>query len=128
MLYNSCVVKYSKIYRAYAELCTTSWPSVLINRQIWESIFSFHVFIKCSKNYRPLWCSDAVIFFATLFFCYYFFLNTVLYIIMQFVNYVPLIQDTCVKWGILGVPFYMHVVQFMCGQMQHNIQQGIWSF
>ena len=35
MLYNSCVVKYSKICRAYgafdAELCTTSWAPVLTN-------------------------------------------------------------------------------------------------
>ena len=35
MLYNSCVVKYSKIDRAYgafdAALCTTSWAPVLTN-------------------------------------------------------------------------------------------------
>ena len=32
---------------------------------------------------------------------------------------------TYVKWGILGVQFYIYVAQFMCGQIQQNIQ-GIW--
>ena len=69
MLYNSCVVKYSKIYRACgacdAELCTTSWPSVLINRQIWESIFTYILYISCvyqmQQKLQAIWCSDAVI-------------------------------------------------------------------
>ena len=32
-------------------------------------------------------------------------------------------QGTCVnKWGTLGVHFYIHVVQFMCDQIQQNIK------
>ena len=32
-------------------------------------------------------------------------------------------QDTCVnEWRTLGVHFYMHVVQFMCDQIQQNIK------
>ena len=37
MLYNSCVVKYIKIYRAYGVY--DSWVPVLTNSYIWESIF-----------------------------------------------------------------------------------------
>ena len=90
MLYNSCVVKYNKIYRAYgsfdAELCTTCWPSLLINMQIWQSIFTYILYISCvyqmQQKLQAIWCSDAVTFFATLFFLLFFFLlffdNTVL--------------------------------------------------
>ena len=32
-------------------------------------------------------------------------------------------QGTCVnKWGTLGAHFYIHVVQFMCDQIQQNIK------
>ena len=34
-------------------------------------------------------------------------------------------QGTCVKkWEILGVHFYIHGVQFMCGQIHQNIYTG----
>ena len=36
---------------------------------------------------------------------------------------------TFVKWGIFGVHFYIHVVEFMCGQIQQNIQGiHVWCF
>ena len=39
MVYNSCMVKYIKIYRAYGTF--DSWALVLTNRYIWESTFTY---------------------------------------------------------------------------------------
>ena len=39
MVYNSCMVKYIKIYRAYGTF--DSWALALTNRYIWESTFTY---------------------------------------------------------------------------------------
>ena len=39
MVYNSCMVKYIKIYRAYGVF--DSWAPVLTNMYIWESTFTY---------------------------------------------------------------------------------------
>ena len=86
------------------------------------------------KKLQAIWCSDAVTFFATFFlFLFLFVLLLLFFFILHCYN---AIRELCttdtripvLNGGILGVPFYMHVVQFMCGQIQHNIQQGIWCF
>ena len=61
MVYNSCMVKYIKIYRAYGTF--DSWALVLTNRYIWESTFTYiwyileisYLCIKLSSEHFTSW-------------------------------------------------------------------------